>query len=103
MWNWNCVCKIYFCKILGFSEETKVLSHHPSTTLTFRFLKVFFVSGSVNHKSSAQKRGVDLWQLPHSVEVRQHNFFLDSLSACKDMQLQVPDLGEGTCCSWLKL
>ena len=29
--------------------------------------------------------------------------FLDSLSACKDMQLQVPDFGEGTCCSWLKL
>ena len=29
--------------------------------------------------------------------------FLDSLSACKDMQLQVPDFGEGTCWSWLKL
>jgi len=34
--------------------------------------------------------------------VRQ-NHFLDSLSAGKDMQLQVPDFGEGTCCSWLKL
>jgi hypothetical protein len=29
--------------------------------------------------------------------------FLDSLNACKDMQMQVPDFGEGTFCSWLKL
>ena len=55
IWNWNCLRKIYFCKISGFSGETKVLSHHPSTKLTFIFLKAFFVSGSENHKSGAKK------------------------------------------------
>ena len=42
---------------------------------------------------------LDLWQVPDSVEVRQ-NLFLDSLSACKGVQGQVPDFVVG---AWLKL
>ena len=61
MWNRSFPLQNGLLYISGFSGETKVLSHHPSTKWTFVFLRACFLPGSHSAYMCS-------CQVPHFVE-----------------------------------